>query len=183
MIRVARVCLFLVVAAVVSLGFFCAAADAGHCHVRQVQAVVHHQPYVHHQQAQVLYLVAPELRIEAQVKKALNANPDYAEFQKFREWKSQQQANTQQQQAAGSLIENKCVKCHADFANGIDCETYLRFDQMYMQQHNGASGPEVPAKMQQVLGSMSEVDYLNIKAEMQKFLAKPATTEEAGVLR
>lgn len=165
MIQAAR--LWLIMALVILAGALLLAgmANAG-CHVRK--AVVLQQVYAYPVQQNVFYSVGEAARFEAILDKKLAAL---------------QQANTQQQQAAGSLIESKCVKCHADFANGIDCETYLKFDRFYMQIHNGASGPEVPAKMQQVLGSMSEVDYLNIKAEMQKFLAKPATTEEAGVLK
>lgn len=150
-------------------------ADAGHrCHVRVQAVAVHHQAYVQPIVQNVFYKVGEQVQLEAIVAKAIRA-----ELQGIRE---QQAAPAQP--ASGSLLNAKCSKCHEQYdgVQAISCDDYRRFDEMYLKTHNGFDGgAAVPGKMQTVLGALSEVDFLNIKAEMLSLQEKPA--DDAGVLK
>jgi hypothetical protein len=184
MIRAARICLFLFVAALVALGFLSAAADAGHCH-RRVQAVaVHHQAYVQPIVQNVFYSVGENIRFESAVQKAVRE--ELQQWRSLETGKPVAPAEAPPQQNSGSLLNAKCAKCHDEFrdAQSISCETYKRFDQMLMQTHNGLKdGNLVPAKMQTGLQGLSEVDALNIKAEMLGLIEKAPVEDEPGVLK
>ena len=83
------------------------------CAFKQVQAVVaqpiYAQPYA------VNYFVGAPIRVEAIVQQALRADPQWQEFQQFKEWQALQAhpAEATPQAVSASLIAAKCASCHS----------------------------------------------------------------------
>jgi hypothetical protein len=179
-----------------------------HCNQNLVRHSYKAQVY-HHQAAQVLYLVAPEIRYEAIVEKKLRAHPDYEAFREFQAFKAAQQSQQPPEQpwkslatgqpVAGSLpdgtpdliIKTKCAACHGpdaelvlDGSRYISAATYQRFSEMALTGH------DVPAKMKPVLAKMQGDDLTNVLVELLR-LKEPAPTaadtepeeDEPGVLK
>lgn len=158
------------------------------CAFKQVQAVVHQPIYA--QPYAVNYFVGAPIRVEALVTQALRSDPDYAEFQKFRQWKSTATGDVvaPSQPLTGApalLIKTKCASCHTgdDAAGGLILDgsvaisdaTYRRFSRMYML------GEKVPKKMQPLLSSLKDAEGSAILAELLKM--EPVPTTSAGELK
>lgn len=78
--------------------------------VQHAQAIVA-QPLVY---PSINYFVGAPVRVEALVTKALEADPQYAEFQKFRQWQALTQAQriAEPERAIATVLKAKCATCH-----------------------------------------------------------------------
>lgn len=154
------------------------------------QAAVHHQQQIVHayQYPTVVNFVGAPIRIQAEITKALRDDPEYAELQRFKAWKSLATGDA----VAPSLpltgkpdllIAKKCASCHTgdDAAGGLILDgtraitdaTYRRFSRMYVL------GEKVPVKMRPLLDGLKDADGSAILAELLKLEPTPATAADS----
>jgi hypothetical protein len=173
----------------IALTLITAPAFAGHpCRVVQQQVV---QPVYYPQQ--ISYFVGAPVRVEAIVQKTLRDDPEYAELQKFKAWKSLASGQTVAPEAPdGSpalTIKTRCASCHSgpnakggvtlDGTQAVDDATFRAFSRMYL------TGADVPKAMQPLMAKLTADEGSAVLAELLK-LEKPAPTaadEEPGTLK
>ncbi len=156
------------------------------CAFKQVQAVVHQPIYA--QPYAVNYFVGQPIRVEALVEKSLRESPDYAEFQRFRLWKSTATGDPVAPSLPltgepALLIKTKCAICHTgdDAAGGLILDgsraitdaTYRRFSRMYVLSE------KVPKKMQPLLDGLKDAEGSVILAELLRLEPTPATAADS----
>jgi mono/diheme cytochrome c family protein len=89
--------------------------------VQQVVAAPVVYPQVYYGAPQISYFVGQNVRVEALIQKALQDDPTYAEFQRFRAWKQQLEATPAAPVFAAesppapvpSILTQKCGACHS----------------------------------------------------------------------
>lgn len=90
----------------------CPLSVAGDCRVHRVAVAPIVQQVVY---PSVNYFVGQPIRVQAIVKKEMQSDPDWAEFQEFKRWKalkSNPQAVTEPAKPKG-ILQTTCAKCHS----------------------------------------------------------------------
>lgn len=119
-------------ACAIVLAFACPALSCNrcglkHCAFKQAAVV---QPVIY---PQVSYFVGQPIRVEAIVQKALREDPQWEQFQQFKQWQALRHAEPPAPALVSSLIATKCGSCHsgAKPAKGLvlDGETAVTCEQ------------------------------------------------------
>lgn len=135
------------------------------CALKQVQAVVaqpiYAQPYA------VNYFVGAPIRVEAIVQQALRADPQWQEFQQFKQWQTLRAHEPQatSQAVASSLIAANCASCHsgAKPAKGLvlDGETAVTCEQKLAAMKAVRDGKMPPPNKAAALSPEAKGDLLS----------------------
>jgi hypothetical protein len=169
----------------------CAApAFAGHpCRVVQQVHHAHHAAYV--APVSINYFVGQPIREQAIVQKTLRDDPEYAELQRFKQWKSlangQPVAPEAPDGSPALTIKAKCALCHSgqnakggitlDGTQAVDDATFRSFSRMYL------TGADVPKAMQPLMAKLTADEGSAVLAELLRLEAVKSPPDEEGTLK